>query len=349
MTRKATLIVLAWNRWELTRRCLETLRETDLSEAEVLVVDNGSSDETPRQLAQLDWVRHVRLSENLGFVRGNNAGIERADPESDVVLLNNDLVFEQRDWLQRLRACAHGGPDHGVVGCRLCLPDGRLLHAGTYVLPDTLWGQQIGALEKDVGQYPRTRDVEGIVFACAYLRREVIRAIGGLAERYGSYFEDTDYCLRARAAGFRTLVCGEVSLVHDEHGSTSGEEPLRKELFAASRRTFGQTWRKVLEAGYRHEVLWQSILNFPTGYARQLPRAVVGARGRGRALGLPLHLRQGDPVPGRGGSRDRGLLPERRCVPAPAPPPLRRRRLRAGRRVPPQPRTPQDRLHDARG
>ncbi len=76
--RKASLIVLAWNSWALTRQCLETLAETDLTNAEVLVVDNGSTDETPERLAAFPWVRVLRLAENVGFVRGNNAGIEAA-------------------------------------------------------------------------------------------------------------------------------------------------------------------------------------------------------------------------------------------------------------------------------
>ncbi len=139
--RPVTIVVLCWNRWELTRRCLDSLRaHTDLSHAEVLVVDNGSTDETPRGLASFPWVRTIRNASNLGFVRGNNVGIAAARPDGDVVLLNNDVVVEQRDWLERLQACAHAAPDVGVVGCRLTMPDGRLLHAGTYVLPDTLWG-----------------------------------------------------------------------------------------------------------------------------------------------------------------------------------------------------------------
>src|SRR5437588_669301 len=75
--------------------------------------------------------------------------------------------------------------------------------------------------ETDVDQYAAAREVEGIVFACAYIRREVLDAIGALSEEYVSYFEDTDYCLRAKDAGFRTLVCGAVTIVHHEHGSTS--------------------------------------------------------------------------------------------------------------------------------
>ncbi len=263
---KSTLIVLAWNRWDLTRRCLETLRETDLTDAEVLVVDNGSIDETPERLAAIDWVKVLRLPSNLGFVRGNNAGIEAADPESDVVLLNNDLVFTQRDWLARLRACAHADPRNGVVGCRLRLPDGRLLHAGTYILPDTFWGQQLGSLEKDIGQYPGDREVEGIVFACAYLRRDVLRAIGGLGLEFQSYFEDTDFCLRARQAGFRTVVCGDVTLIHDEHGSSASQRELM-EVFQKSRTVFRRKWRRELAGRYGHHVHWQSILTFPTGYS----------------------------------------------------------------------------------
>lgn len=265
--RKATLIILAWNRWDLTQRCLETLRETDLTGAEVLVVDNGSSDETPRRLSEIPWIRTLTLPRNVGFVRGNNAGIKAADPESDVVLLNNDLEFTQSDWLQRLRECAHSTHDIGVVGCRLVQPDGRLLHAGTYILPDTMWGQQIGGLERDIGQYPGLRRVQGIVFACAYIRRELVRAIGGLALDFESYFEDTDYCLRAEEAGFATAVCGDVTLVHDEHGSTRDQQGALMRLFRQSQGVFRKKWEKKLTGRYRHELLWQSILNFPSGYA----------------------------------------------------------------------------------
>ncbi len=279
--RRAAVVVLCWNRWELTRRCLETLKaHTDLAHAEITAVDNGSTDETPARLAELPWVRVVTNATNLGYVRGNNAGIAAAPPDADVVLLNNDVEIHQDGWLDALRETAHAAPDVGIVGCRLVLPDGRLLHAGTYILPDTFWGQQIGALETDVNQYARTRDVEGIVFACAYVKREVLAKIGGLSEKFRSYFEDTDFCLRAKEAGFRTVVCGAVTLVHHEHGSTSDEPKTFEALFQESRRTFRGLWGKKLEARYRHDLSWQSILNFPTGYAmscREILRACDAA------------------------------------------------------------------------
>jgi GT2 family glycosyltransferase len=277
VSRKATVIVLAWNRWDLTQRCLDTLRQTDLSDADVLVVDNGSTDETPEQLKRYGWLRVLRNTSNLGFVRGNNAGIAAADHASDIVLLNNDIEFTQRDWLQTLRRCAFGSSANGVVGCRLRLPDQKLLHAGTFILPDSMWGQQIGSLQKDVGQFTATREVEGIVFACAYIRREVIEKIGALSEDFQSYFEDTDYCLRARAAGFKVLVCGNVTLVHREHGSTDGDDGRFNAIFQASRQVFRRKWGTLLEERYTREVFWQSIMNFPTGYAmscREILRAL---------------------------------------------------------------------------
>ncbi len=278
--RRVTLVVLCWNRWDLTRRCLETVRRhTSLEEVDVLVVDNGSTDETPERLRELDWLRVLSTGRNLGFVRGNNAGIRAADPATDVLLLNNDVEVLTDGWVDRLRDAAHASPDVGIVGCRLVLPDGRLLHAGTFVLPDTVWGQQIGSLETDVNQYSRRRDVQGIVFACAYLRRETLDRVGLLSEEFESYFEDTDYCLRAAGAGLRTVCAGDVTLVHAEHGSTDRDPAHFSRLFHESRKTFRKKWLDTLESRYRLDLSWQSILNFASGYAmssREILRALDG-------------------------------------------------------------------------
>jgi GT2 family glycosyltransferase len=267
-TRPVAIVILCWNRWALTERCLSSIRRyTDLSDVEVIAVDNGSSDETPARLRELDWVRTIRNDRNLGFVRGNNVGIAAAEPGADLLLLNNDVEVRHVGWLDALRRTAHSAPDVGVVGCRLVLPDGRLLHAGTVMLPDTCWGQQIGSNEPDVNQYAADREVQGIVFACAYLKREVLDAVGDLSEDYESYFEDTDYCLRAQRGGFRILCCGGTTLLHHEHGSTSDDPALFERLFQRSRKTFRRKWRRALERRYTQELSWQSIMNFPTGYA----------------------------------------------------------------------------------
>lgn len=276
-----TIIILAWNRWPLTRRLLESIeRQTDRTNVDVLVVDNGSTDETSRELAKLAWVRVLRNEQNLGFVRGNNAGIRAADPAHDLLLLNNDVEILHDGWLTSLREAAHAQPRTGIAGCRLIMSDGRLLHAGTFIRPDDCWGQQLGSSELDLGQYSETRVVEGIVFACAYLKREMLDDVGLLSEEYESYFEDTDYCLRAAAKGWSTVCCGAVTLRHDEHGSTAGDDALRTRIFEKSRATFRARWAETLEKRYHSALTWQSLLNFSNGYAmssREIVRALDSA------------------------------------------------------------------------
>ncbi len=260
MKRRVTVVVLCWNRWDLTRGCLASIRRTtDLADVDVIAVDNGSEDGTAAELAWLDWVRTVSSPTNVGFARGNNLGIAAAAEASDVVLLNNDAEVLTPGWLERLQRTALGSADVGIVGCRLITSDGRFANAGSFILPDTCWGHGITPIELDVGQYRADRDVQGIMFACAYLRREVIRAIGALSDRFVSYFEDTDYCLRAREAGFRTVCCGSVDVLHHEHASTHAQPGLRERLLEESRQTFRALWEQKLEDAYRHDLHWHSL------------------------------------------------------------------------------------------
>ena len=277
--RGAALIILAWNQWALTRRCLDSLLALDLDEAEIIVVDNGSEDETVEGLnAYAQRVRIVRLPANLGFVRGMNIGIAAARPDDDVVLLNNDLIFDQMDWLNRLRDAAYAAADHGIVGCRMLGPEpGQLLfHLGGFIEPELLWGQQTesGQQETDVGQFPRTRRVQGIAFALAYIRRDCLDRIGGLDEIFHSYFEDTDYCLRAADAGIASVVAGAVTLRHDQHGSTKDDGGFRERLWKDSRARFAERWQQRLIDRYRGSVLWQGLTRLPQAYG-QLARGLL--------------------------------------------------------------------------
>ncbi|HHH40914.1 MAG TPA: glycosyltransferase [Chloroflexi bacterium] len=269
MPPKVTIIILTWNGLEYTRACLDSLRaHTPLGEAvQVLVVDNGSTDGTLPYLRSLDWIRLIENGRNLGFVRGNNVGIRATPPDHDVLLLNNDIVIPQDGWLEEIQRVAYSADDIGIVGCRLILPDGRLLHAGTYMPLGSFWGQQIGSLEKDVNQYNANRDVEGVVGACMYIKRAVLEAIGPLDEAFFSYFEDTDYCLRAAEAGFRTVCAGGVTLIHHENVSTRINRVNFSKIFRESQKTFRKRWERKLKARYDTSVLWHSEVGSASGYA----------------------------------------------------------------------------------
>lgn len=295
---KVTIIILTWNALAHTRRCVATLRDhTDLSAHEVIVVDNGSTDGTVQFLGTLDWIRLIKNRRNLGFVRGNNRGIAASDPKSDVVLLNNDIEIYQRDWLERLQAAAYSDSRIGVVGCRLVRPGGKLLHAGTYMPLNSFWGQQIGSGEKDVNQYNQTREVEGVVFACVYIKREVLEAVGPLDESYISYFEDTDYCLMAREKGYTTVCCGDVTLVHHERVSTTENHADFSSMFGRSQHVFKKRWKAALESRYTAALGWHSIMNFPTGYGMTCRQVLVALEEAGIKVAYHYAYGNGTPYP----------------------------------------------------
>ena len=267
--RKVAIIILTWNGLEYTRKCLETLKaHTPLGEnARVILADNGSTDGTVEYLRSLSWIKLIENGRNLGFVGGNNVAIRTTDAHEDILLLNNDIEILHDGWLEALQASAYQQPDIGIVGCRQILPNGLLLHAGTYMPRSVWWGQQIGSLEKNVDQFGIDRDVEGVVGACMYIKRDVIHAIGLLDEDFVSYFEDTDYCLRACEAGYRTVCAGGVTLIHYQNVSSTINQVNFSKLFRTSQKTFRRKWEKKLMSKTEVSVFWHSQVGTPSGYS----------------------------------------------------------------------------------
>lgn len=265
--KKVTIIILTWNGVEYTKKCLKSLQENLAYEnVATIVVDNGSTDDTLEYLKTIDGITVIENRANLGFVKGNNVAITQIQ-DGDVLLLNNDIIITQPDWLEKLQEAVYLQEDFGIAGCRLINEKGEFLHAGTYIYPETYWGQQIGGGEKDVNQFSGIREVEGVVFACAYIKRTVLDAIGGLNEAFFSYFEDTDYCLRARNSGYKTICCGDVTLIHYQNVSTDINKVDFSDMFLTSQKTFKNIWDDQLKKRYEMGVAWHSIVNFPSGYA----------------------------------------------------------------------------------
>ena len=266
--RPVAIVVLAWNGLAYTRKCLDSITRTLGGRHRIIVVDNGSTDGTVEYLRAQTGIQTVLNSSNLGYAAGNNLGLQLLDLSEDVVLLNNDTELRQGNWLELLQEAAYSSDKVGIVGCRLVRPDGMLQHVGVYMPLDSLWGQQIGAHERDVGQFSSTREVESVVFACVYIKRTVIDVVGRLDEDYFSYFEDTDYCLRAREKGFKILCCGSATVVHHENVSTTLNAVPHEKMFRKARSVFRAKWdERLRNTRYDRKLSWHSLFNFPSGYA----------------------------------------------------------------------------------
>jgi len=275
-----TLVMLCWNGLTLTQRCIASLRQTTGVAYRLIVVDNGSHDGTGAWLAQQPDVTLITLPQNLGYTRGNNIALATIPADHDVVLLNNDTEVVDPGWLAHLCAVANDHADHGIVGCLLFHANGRLQHAGVTLDHDSMWCAQIGGGQPWIGQYPGIREVMGITGACMYIRRDVRAVLGGLDEAYVSYFEDTDYCLRARMAGFRVVCTGGTSLLHHENSSTAVNRIDLNGLLRRSHATFVHRWRAALADRFSHGVHWIWVESgTPAGHVTEAVAPLLAEQG----------------------------------------------------------------------
>jgi GT2 family glycosyltransferase len=162
---------------------------------------------------------------NLGFAKANNQGLRRARGDW-IVLLNPDTVVT-RDWLHRLVKCAGSLAEIGIVTPKLLRQDGRTIDSTGHVFDfRTGYSSDRGSGNPDVGQYEDEAFVPSCCFACAAIRREVFDRIGFLDEKMILYFEDVDYCIRARIAGWKVVYCPN-SVVFHVRGGVSSRSPTR--------------------------------------------------------------------------------------------------------------------------
>ena len=218
----ATIVIPVMNRVDLTRQCLATLASSTPSHLyEVVVVDNGSTDETAaflRRARAAGMLRAVFNGENLGFGKACNLGASLARGSS-IVLLNNDTIPGE-GWLEALLEVAVD-ETVGIVGSRLLYPDGRLQHAGIALNAQGLPYHIHRHEPAQFGPALVQRDFPAVTGASMLLRREVYEQLGGFDEMFQMYVEDVDLCLRAWEAGLRVVYCPKSLLVHLESASVT--------------------------------------------------------------------------------------------------------------------------------
>jgi GT2 family glycosyltransferase/predicted Zn-dependent protease len=250
----ASIIILCCNQLEHTRLCLESLLRHTRSPYELILVDNGSTDDTPSYLEQLRRrpgparVEVIRNETNVGFPAGCNQALERARGRY-VVLLNNDTVLTP-GWLDGLIGWSlHDWPSVGLVGP---VSNGAPDAQGVRAEYPALEGLDDFAARRRQAFAGKMQLVNRLTGFCLLIRREVLERIGRLDERYGiGFFEDDDLCVRAREAGFRLLVAQDV-FVHHFGSRTFQHLGLdTRQRLESNFALFHAQWGPEYSAGYR--------------------------------------------------------------------------------------------------
>ena len=226
---KIAIIICTYNQEKLLEICLKSLKEkTNYKNYKVyLIEDSGRGEIGKRIKRKFKWIDLTINKKNLGFSGSNNVGIKKSIKEYNpdyVLLLNDDCEVIDNKWLNKIIEVGEKDKKIGVLGCKIIYPDGSLQNIGGKI---ERW--KIGSI--DSFNEKNILEVDHVMGACIIIKKEVIKKIGLLDEVYSPYLlEDTDYCLRAKEAGFKIVSLPFVKIIHKKGKSIDSLEDKKRLL-----------------------------------------------------------------------------------------------------------------------
>lgn len=237
---KCDLILLSWNNLAILKKCVASILDYTRVTSRLIIVDNASTERGLKEyLITLKGNKSVEVETifnhtNEGFARGMNKGLESSRAPY-ACILNNDLIVTD-GWLEEMIKVAEGDPAIGLVN-----PSSN--NFGLRSGKETTLAEFAKRLRKDSGRWV---EMNACVGFCMLIKREVIREVGYLDDKYGyAYFEDTDYSRRAQAAGYKCVMAKGCYVYHAE-GESGKFLRDKKATFDRSARIFEKRWSKIL-------------------------------------------------------------------------------------------------------
>jgi len=224
-----SIIVVNYNGKHFLKDCLESIQASEASGAEIIIVDNASSDGSCEYLRrEFPSVTVMSLDRNYGFAEANNRGAKAASGVF-LLFLNNDTIVTP-GWSKNLLDVLSSDPAVGATGSKLLLYNhpGKVNSAGANIIFNG-GGYDIGYMDADSDKYNISGPRGAVCAASLMVRREEFLSLGGFDPLYFMYFEDVDLCWRYWLAGYKVLYIPH-SVVYHRFGGTTGSDrhtPLR--------------------------------------------------------------------------------------------------------------------------
>lgn len=216
-TKTVSFIILNYNSATDTIELANSLSSMNLTKANIIVVDNQSTDDSADQLRRnlSEGVELLETGYNGGYAFGNNAGIKRAaELQSDFVMIMNSDVRIEKETFESLREYMSMHSECAIASPALKIPNRPIDYGRTIYLGRVHFSKLIepNNLEKPI-------DVDSIIGACFMVRMRAIDQVGMIPEPYFLNFEETEWCLKFKQAGFQVQCLPYLFAVHKTHGS----------------------------------------------------------------------------------------------------------------------------------
>lgn len=235
-----TIIIPTRDHSLLLFKCIESIkRNTIYKNYEIIIVDNGSEEKETFEIFERirsEKIRILNFDQPFNFSAINNFAVENASGDY-VCLMNNDIEVVSPDWLGEMLGFA-SQPGVGCVGARLWYPDGTLQHGGVVLGIGGVAGHAFKYSPRpNVGYFSRAihhQSYSAVTAACLLIDKKIYRAVGGLDEKLAVAFNDIDFCLRVRSAGYRNVWTPYAELIHHESISRGHEiTPEKRRRFSS--------------------------------------------------------------------------------------------------------------------
>lgn len=246
LSKKVSIVILGFNQMAYTKKCIDSIRKHTRQNHELILVDNGSKDDTWDYFRSVPGAKTIRNATNLGVSKGWNQGMRLSDGEY-ILILNNDVIVGP-DWLENMVRLAESDPSVGLIG-----PRSNYI-AGPQVVADVPYKGAAGYDEQGIVPFIRKWQSEHDLSACEFgfikgfchlIPRRVFAEVGFYDERYGKgNFEDDDYCLRVRYRGYRALFANDSFIHHFGSVSFNQESNDWRALMIENQKKYEAKWAK---------------------------------------------------------------------------------------------------------
>lgn len=229
-----SIIIVNYNRKDLLRQCLDSIRGQSFKDIEIIIVDNASTDGSVEMVAMYyPEVKLVRNASNLLFCKAQNQGIDTAKGRF-ILCLNSDCVLD-KDYLKEAFTAIGLDAGIGMVSGKILRMDKKTLDSTGLFLGRSRKAIERGYGREDKGQYNEPGYIFGVSGACMFLKKSMLGDIkdeyGYFDERFGMYYEDLDLCWRAQKKGWKAYYTPKAVAYHERAGTAVAERGKWKSNF----------------------------------------------------------------------------------------------------------------------